>query len=874
LWTALVLIFAVTALQGAARPTHAPDEIIVRFKASVPAATQGLSAASFSSLPSGAAQALSSVNATQLIPLKSPRLFRPTGFSSVVATAFEPLGRTYRVRLPAGADVGAAIARISANASVELAEPNQIYRLSQLPNDPSFGLQWAYRNTGQSGSLDGFDPATGIAGVDLDAAIAWDATTGSAATVVAVIDSGLEITHPDIAANVYLNPGETNNGLDDDSNLLPDDLRGWDFGDDDNVVAHGCPDNGHGTHVAGAVGAIGNNGTGVTGMNWNVKLMPLKVSKSDSFCTILTSDIVDAVAYATNKGAKVINMSLGGPDSTTLHTAVDAAKLAGVVLVAAAGNESTSSPVGSYPAAYASVIGVAATDRRDARASFSNFGSWVSLAAPGAAIYSTLPFADGSYGTLSGTSMASPLVAGIAALVRSQYPLLTSQEVENRLLASCENILATGIGAGRINASRALLSVTGVSPVVVDAGRTTALTLTGVALQSGMTVRLVRNGALSITATGLNVTAQNSATCNVAAPVTSTGVYSVQVTIGQTEVTLPNAITIVGLSVTSVSPTHAPTGATASGVALTGQNFDASMLVALRRTGQADVAATNLTVNTPTSATVDLNLSGAAGGRWDVVSTSGAFVATLANGFAVTTPSYQVVSPAVATASQFSVSLPQGPLILNWPAGATATPIDIDINLAPTFPFIDSSRDPFAATGVAVDLSLAGSPATFGSSFRITLPFQLSDIPDPAKLSALSIAYYNTATRRWEPIKNISVDTAAGTVSGSANHFSVFQIVQHVPSANLDRAVAFPNPFRPDRGHDRIIFDFLSAGSTVKIFDVSGALVRELNDDDGDGRIDWMGATNDDGKKIASGVYYYVVAGAGGKKAGRVAVVR
>src|SRR5581483_9710233 len=279
-------------------------------------------------------------------------------------------------------------------------------------------------------------------------------------------------------------------------------------------------------------------------------------------CTILTSDIVTAINYAAGAGAKVINMSLGGPDSASLHTACDAAKTAGVVVVAAAGNDGTSNTTNAYPGAYPSVIGVAATNRRDQRASFSNFGSWVSMAAPGVAVLSTWPHLTGvSYQYESGTSMASPMVAGIAALVRTVFPSLTPDQVQSRLAASCEDIGDTQIGAGRVNAALALLDITSISPIVANAGNNTSFTVHGIAFQNGMTIRLVNPNA-SVDATNVSVSAQNTATCDFDVPVQSTGVYDAEIIIGRTIVTLPNAVTVLGLDVASISPTFAPTNTT------------------------------------------------------------------------------------------------------------------------------------------------------------------------------------------------------------------------------------------------------------------------------------------------------------------------
>lgn len=852
---------------------YAPSEVLVRFRLSVAASSMAMGAASVGTLPRSAADALQSVGALQIRPLGVVSS-HVAGLSAASLNGFEPLSRTYRVSLPPGADVQAAIQRLQANAAVEIAEPNARMSFSRVPNDPIYSEQWAFKNTGQVGAKDAYDPATGLAGHDMDSELAWDATTGNASVIVAVIDSGIDYSHPDLATNVWTNLGEIpGNHIDDDNNGFVDDVRGWDFASWDNNPADDCGSpslgEGHGTHVSGIIAAVGNNGTGVSGNAWTAKVMPLKVAATG--CDLFTSDVVNAIQYATNQGAKVINMSLGGGDTVAFHTAVDAAKAAGVTVVAAAGNQGDSTPI--YPAAYPSVIGVAATDRRDSRASFSAFGSWVSLAAPGVAIRSTYPTADGSYAYLSGTSMASPMVAGVAALVLSQYPGLTPDQVKARLTNSCEDVSATNVGAGRINAARALLNLATVSPLITTAGINTTFTLTGTAFESGMSVRLSRAGSTSISATSVVVANHQSATCQFNIPYTSSGTWNVEVVAGKTVVTASATIFVEGIELTGAAPSVWPGTGMAGPIILSGRNFGSNLSAYIRHAGQ-QITASSITVLTSTSAQVSFDVTGAAGGRWDVVISSSGAESVLSRGLAVTTGLYQVVSPPVSSASQYLVSVPQGSIQLDWPASASASPVNIDIDAAPTFPTLERSRDPYVATGIGVALEVVGGQSLFDRSFRLTIPYRSIDLQDARNEEALTLAYYNTTTRRWQPISDVTVNEGVRAVSGSAAHFSYFQLVQHVPENNLDKVIAYPSPFRPDLGHDRIIFDFLTAGARVKIFDLAGHLVTELSDDDGDGRIDWVGVTNQSGEKIASGVYYYVATAGRSTRTGRLAVVR
>jgi len=315
-----------------------------------------------------------------------------------------------------------------ASGEVEYIEPNYIYHINTNPNDSSYSQLWGVNNSGQTG---------GTSDVDIDAPEAWDIETGSNTIVVGVVDTGIDYSHPDIAANMWVNTGEiAGNGIDDDGNGYIDDLHGM------NAVNDGgnpYDDNSHGTHVAGTIGGVGNNGTGVAGVNWNVKLMGLKFLNGSGSGS--TSDAIEAIEYAVlmkQRGVniKVLNNSWGGGGfSFPLEAAIQAANDAGILFVVAAGNSSNNNDVSpTYPANYdiANVMSVAAIDHNGNLASFSNYGeTTVDLAAPGVNILSTVP--GGGYQVFSGTSMASPHVAGVAALVLAQYPSLSVADLRYRL---------------------------------------------------------------------------------------------------------------------------------------------------------------------------------------------------------------------------------------------------------------------------------------------------------------------------------------------------------------------------------------------------------------------------------------------------------
>jgi hypothetical protein len=350
--------------------------------------------------------------------------------------------------------------RLQDDPRIRYAEPNYVLSANATPNDPSFSQLWGLHNTGQS-----VDGVSGSADADIDAPEAWDVATGTGSVVVGVIDTGVDFSHPDLGGSMatstlmWRNPGETGsgketNGTDDDGNGYVDDWRGWDFVEDDN---NPFDDNGHGTHVSGTIGALGNNGTGVAGVNWNVKIMPLKFL--DWFGSGSLADAVSAVLYASSKGAHVTNNSWGGGGfSQALYDAIKQADSAGSLFVAAAGNDGLDNDATPhYPSSYdlSNVVAVAASNQSDQRASFSNVGAKsVDLAAPGTKIYSTVP--GGGYDWYDGTSMATPHVAGVAALAKSRFPAATGAGLKALLLRSIDpkSAFASNTAAGgRLNAN-------------------------------------------------------------------------------------------------------------------------------------------------------------------------------------------------------------------------------------------------------------------------------------------------------------------------------------------------------------------------------------------------------------------------------------
>lgn len=291
--------------------------------------------------------------------------------------------------------------------AVEAIEPNYVYKTLKTPNDPLVNNQWAWEVA--------------------DVYTAWDTTEGSSQTIVAVIDTGVDLDHPDLDANI---------------------IAGYDFVGSDALADD---PNGHGTHVAGTIAAETDNGIGGAGFCPNCKIMPLRALNQYGSGSL--SDIAAAIIYATDNGADVINLSLSSTASSViLRRAVDYAWENGVFVTCAAGNSGVSSR--NYPAAYGNCVAVAATTSNDQRASFSNYGTWVELTAPGQSIYSTYP--NGQYANFSGTSMAAPHVAGLAGLLSSQG--LTHNQIRQKLCSTADQISGTSSRwtCGRIDAAKAV----------------------------------------------------------------------------------------------------------------------------------------------------------------------------------------------------------------------------------------------------------------------------------------------------------------------------------------------------------------------------------------------------------------------------------
>lgn len=408
------------------------------------------------------------------------RLFDPSiGIMSV--NVFETDRSLMKVKLVNDEDTARFLADANRNPEIAYAEPNYIYHLLDaknsadapgevIPDAADFAKLWGLKNTGQA------DPkgTPGKAGADIGATKAWVSTTGSKDIVVAVIDTGVDYTHSLLKDNIYANPGESgsgkeSNGIDDDGNGFVDDFHGWNFAG----VSTNNPmdDNNHGTHCSGTIGASGGaDGKGIVGVNWHVSILPVKFLTGSGSGSL--EDAVKAIQYATLMKVNVMSNSWGGGGfSQSMLDAITAAKAKGILFVAAAGNDgrdndATTSP--TYPSSYQvdNVISVAASTNTDGLASFSNYGKRiVHIAAPGLNVYSTIP--GNKFDVYSGTSMATPHVAGASALLWSTDKNMGYAEIKDRLLRSRDYVAGFSrklASSGRMNVYNAINKIYPVAP--------------------------------------------------------------------------------------------------------------------------------------------------------------------------------------------------------------------------------------------------------------------------------------------------------------------------------------------------------------------------------------------------------------------------
>jgi subtilisin family serine protease len=414
-----------------------PGEFIVKFKAEV---VVDMSASLGDRISTGI-PSIDALNEKHRIA-SIERLF---SFSKKQEEKNPYLYNIFKINVPMSSNVLVIVQEYLQNPHVMYAEPNYIIQGRTIPNDPDFDLQWPLHNTGQTG---------GTPDADIDAPEAWDVETGNPDVIIAISDTGVDWDHPDLAANIWINEDEIIDGTDTDGNGFIDDIRGWDFVNDD---SNPMDDQGHGTNCAGITSAVTDNNIGIAGICWSCTIMPVKGLNDRMAGT--EKGLADGIIYAIDNGAKVISMSWGNYGHyEVLEDAANYAYSQGAVLVGAAGNEQTDRM--SSPDGFETVIKVAATNYNDIKITASDYGYDTDVSAPGWDIYTT-DF-DDEYTYFKFCSSACPHVSGLAGLILSQDTTLTNDEVRRIIRANVDPYNSEYyIGTGRINAYKALTRYNG-----------------------------------------------------------------------------------------------------------------------------------------------------------------------------------------------------------------------------------------------------------------------------------------------------------------------------------------------------------------------------------------------------------------------------
>lgn len=377
----------------------------------------------------------------------------------------------YRIRFQQSDKVDELCRTLMQFPEAEYAEMSPILKLFNIPDDPDTAQQYYLDN--------------------INAWAAWGITTGSHDIKIAIVDDGCRVTHPDLIANIWINPGEiAGNSIDDDGNGYIDDVSGWDAADEDNdpnvllspPAIWGEMAFTHGTHCSGLAAGTTNNGIGIAAVSYNVSLIPIKTVTDASWIPISIETPAEGVDYAIAAGAHIVSMSFGGEQASgfaTLETLINAGHDLGIIFVAAAGNNGDGSGgLGTpnainYPAGFTNVLAVGATDQNDVKPGFSQYGDWIDVMAPGVGIYSTLAWSS-PYGNQDGTSMACPIVAGAIGLLKSYQPFATKEQIISCLKLGCDNIdsvnpaYVDSMGSGRINVYNSLVCLQQYQYITID----------------------------------------------------------------------------------------------------------------------------------------------------------------------------------------------------------------------------------------------------------------------------------------------------------------------------------------------------------------------------------------------------------------------
>ncbi|MFC1546849.1 S8 family serine peptidase, partial [bacterium] len=808
------------------------------------------------------------------------------------------LSKIYKVTFSKQYDPRQVAEEFKKDPNVIYAEPNYIYRMNTAPNDTYFSNQWALYNTGQSGGTQGFD---------IDALSAWETETGTSTVIIAVIDTGVDYDHEDLINNMWQNddPAGDSNGDgypgvqsvdddgdgkvdedsqgrepveagytndlkdDDDENGYIDDDKGWDFKNNDNDP---IDDESHGTHCAGIISASGNNGKGITGVCWNADIMPIKFLDSDG--TGSSSHAALAIEYAADNGAKVISNSWGGDENSSLiNDAIDYAVSNGALLVFSAGNDNMETTY--YPAYNSKVIAVAGTDRDDQKGWFSNYGTWVDISAPGLGIYSTV--LNDSYAYKSGTSMACPFVAGTAGLLIANNPSLTNTQVRSLLEDNTDPIDFYNIsqykgklGAGRLNAYRSFtqsLTINSIDPSNILKSEDFTISIYGRGFDTTSQVSISHTAIDSV-----SFHSPRKLICQGSVPGTAqAGIYDVVVTNtdGKQGTGYDLCSIQVNVSISSVEPTWEYNTAGQKILKIYGSNFSSWIKVILENSSTGASITPLETIITDTIITCKLNITAEDKGVYDIVITEqdGA-----ENPFFKLLNAYTIVDLNVSQNQSVDI-----PIILEWEkenneysikescsVGIKEANLDtaqkIIVQREENVPALQSNRSFLNLTEYKYKVLYEDGTELIVNSLNVFI----KDITDSVNIgdNSLTLLYYNNTDSIWKRLSETAISSSSshsmlkrasqdfsfkGYINKSLSYFAAALINPYI-------VYIYPNPYMPHKHSSGITFTNLKRNGEVKIFTISGELVKKLTQDENTGKAVWN-AKNESGKNASSGIY-------------------
>lgn len=735
--------------------------------------------------------------------------------------------RWYKVSLPQNMTLQE-ISRFYKNCpEVEFVEPNYKYDICSYPNDPY------YNTSGSWGQC--YQDMWSLYKIDLPSG--WEIEKGKKEVIIAVVDTGIDYHHEDIINNIWNNPNEIpNNGIDDDLNGYIDDIRGWNFVDNSNTPKDG---HGHGSHLAGTIAGVTNNGKGISGISWCSQVMPIKGITDSGWG--MADSLANGIKYAADNGAKIINLSWGGYGTCQiLKEALDYAYSKGCILVAAAGN-SNQDVCEFFPANYENAITVAATDQNDEKTFFSNYGTKIDIAAPGVDILSLKAEGSATFGTvgekycrMSGTSMSAPHVCGVAALILSKHPNYTNEEIASLIAYSADDLGEQGkdiyFGWGRINGYKALLTSDGILSIDKN------LSVTDTPSDSGhsITISWTKNSYPGLK--GYKI------------------YYSLSPFTNLSQVTYLTQSPIANPEATTVQITDLGDESCGYYFSVIGNIFDYTTDIEINSNSPISTTEPIYPVNNIINTLKEDD--------------------TIIAGF---DPKTKVIIPQGTSNNEKTLDI--------FKPNSCDFPNQLNEESYKSFHSYGEQESQDAPDELLSTIRELKTSSILEGKIKLIISYKIcySSSPLYAQENNLRIYQLNTIKNNWEIVSGFQkVDKESKVVTCEVENpdwqngiiYRMFPAIFF--SQKLNTVKVYPNPYKPNSytRHKKIIFSNLTKQATIRIYNIAGEMVFKGEEEDSDGKYEWQ-ATNTNGDKLASGIYIYLITNdTGEKKKGKIGIIK